>query len=296
MPPYPAITALLEDLLAARLAPPAQTWLDQQLVALRQAFTRPQLYLAFAAAPRWVGKGELRPTPAQADEARRLRPGLDLGPWTLAQTARTVLLATVPPQPAPGYVATIEQLFDTAEMNELVALYAALPLLAHPAAFAHRAAEGVRSNMATVFGAVALGNPYPAEQLDETAWNQMFLKAVFTGRNLAQVYGVDDRANDQLGQICVDYAHERWAAHRPVTPELWRPLAGRVTQAHLPDLARLFADPLEVQQAAAALVCAASNYGPARQLLAQQPGWPQKIADQVWDWAKVSAVWHPANG
>jgi hypothetical protein len=281
--------------LAARLSPAALTWLHQQLAGLRQAFARPQLYLAFAAAPRFVGKDALRPTPAQMAEAHRLRPGLHLQPWSLAQTARTVLLATVPPHPATDYVATLEQLFDTAEMNELVALYAALPLLAHPAAFAHRAAEGVRSNMAPVFGAVALGNPYPAEQLDETAWNQLFLKAVFTGRDLSLIWGVDQRANANLAQICVDYAHERWAARRPVTPELWRPLGGFVTQAHLADLARLFAQPDEVQQAAAALVCATSPFEPARQLLAQQPGWPQKIAAQTWDWAKVSAVWHAAN-
>ena len=55
----------------------------------------------------------------------------------------------------------IRDRFDTAEMNELVALYSALPVLAYPEQWLFRATDAVRSNMGVVYEAIALGNPYP---------------------------------------------------------------------------------------------------------------------------------------
>ncbi len=50
----------------------------------------------------------------------------------------------------------------------------------------------------------------------------MVLKALFVGSALDPIIGLDDRANPELARILIDYARERWAAARPVTPELWR--------------------------------------------------------------------------
>ena len=83
--------------------------------------------------------------------------------------------------------------------------------------------------MQPVFEAVAHANPYPAEQFSETQWNQMVLKALFVGSTLAPIQGLDERRNADLAGMLIDYAHERWAAGRPVSPELWRcvgPFAG----------------------------------------------------------------------
>ena len=62
-------------------------------------------------------------------------------------------------------------------MNELVALYSALPLLAYPEAWVHRCTEGIRSNIGPVLEAIMIANPYPSENLSEAAWNQVVLKA-----------------------------------------------------------------------------------------------------------------------
>lgn len=105
-----------------------------------------------------------------------------------------------------------------------MALCLALPLLPHPEQHRERAAEGVRSNMTAVLAAVALRNVYPAEQFDDPAWNQMVLKAAFEGLPFRTIYGLDERANPTLSRMLVDNAHERWAADRPVSPELWRPV------------------------------------------------------------------------
>jgi hypothetical protein len=65
-------------------------------------------------------------------------------------------------------------------------------------------------------------NPYPSKHLDEPAWNQMVLKAFFTEKNVERITGLDERANERLASILVDYAQERQSAHRTVNPQLWR--------------------------------------------------------------------------
>ena len=88
------------------------------------------------------------------------------------------------------------------------------PLLPYPEHFIDLAIDGLRSNITSVFNAIALHNPYPADYFAEAAWNQMVLKAVFVDSPLSHIQGLDARANDKLARMLGDYAHERWAAGR----------------------------------------------------------------------------------
>ncbi len=124
-----------------------------------------------------------------------------------------------------------DKIFATADLQEAIALYQSLPLLPYPEKFKLRAAEGVRTNMTAVFQAVALHNPYPAQYLDDLAWNQMILKAFFVGTPLDSVYGLKSRNNPQLAQMLLDYARERLAAQRSVSPQLWDLVAPFNSQA-----------------------------------------------------------------
>ncbi len=208
-------------LLRARLAAQADTglaWLDETAANLAGGGSDRELFAAFATAPRRVGRDELGPGAADAggDEA------VSLHGWTRDQAARVLLLLARPADD--GFLPALDRLFAAADLAELVCLYQALPMLPLPDRLAGRAAEGVRSNMLVVFKAVALGNPYPAQWLDEGAWNQMVLKALFTGCALGGIVGLDRRANPTLARMLVDYARERRAAGRPVAPDLWRPV------------------------------------------------------------------------
>ena len=234
-------------------------WLTQQQGKIQANDTNRTFYLAFGMAPRFADKRTLSLSETQQQKANRLREGFQPDGWPLSQLLRTYLLLLLPDNNVSSYVATLTQLLETAEVDEQVAVYAALPLLAHPEALVPLAVNGLRTNITRVFDAIALRNPYPADYLDEAAWNQMILKAIFMGRPLYPVYGADKRANPALARMLVDFAHERWAADRPVTPELWRFVAPYADASHRADLERVIASENPWERAAGQLACSQSK-------------------------------------
>lgn len=176
---------------------------------------------AFVLLPRKTGKNILKINTSQSTELEEL--GLSyLSTWTIDRLARVWLLSTHSFQNPEKYHPIIENLFLSAEMNEAVALYSALPFLANPESWVKRCAEGIRSNIGSVLEAIMENNPYPAAYLNEAAWNQLVLKAFFTEKNIEKIQGIDNRANQELALTLSDYARERYAAGRTVNPQLWR--------------------------------------------------------------------------
>jgi hypothetical protein len=215
--------------------------------------------MAFSAAPRRAGRRDLSLTGAELDRASRIHPGFRPDGWTLDQTARTLLVLTIPATDPAEYRRALDGLFDDADLGELVALYQSLPLLPHPEAFVERAAEGIRSNMKAVFEAVALRNPYPADRLSEDAFNQLVLKCLFVESPLHLVVDVDRRVNSALARMLVDYAHERWAAGRPVSAELWRCVGPVADGTLLDDLRHVLVRGTQPERLAVALSCTSNS-------------------------------------
>jgi hypothetical protein len=153
----------------------------------------------------------------------------------------------------------VETLFDTAEMNELVALYRALPALSKPESWLHRATDAVRSNMGPVFDAIAFGNPFPKTYFSELAWNQLVLKCIFNDKPIHLIEGLDERANQALADTLADFAHERWSAGRRVPSQVWRLIREFDTKTKKQDLERLAASQDPNDQKAAELI---SNNSP----------------------------------
>jgi hypothetical protein len=150
-----------------------------------------------------------------------------------------------------------------------------------------RAAEGVRSTMTQVFDAIALDNPYPHDYLPEEAWNQLVLKSVFNVRPLYRIYGLEARRNAHLAHMLLDYAHERWAAGRTLTPELWRMIGPYLHKGNIEDIGRLLASPEAIQQQAAALALAESRQPEAAALLAQYPELQQAAREGQVSWQSI---------
>jgi hypothetical protein len=216
-----SITCLLHQWLSRQVEPKGMTWLEEKRRKIEQGALDSVFFTAFSAVPRYLGKEDLKLLPEDWSAIAQIRPGWSPEDWSVDRVARTLLVLSLPHASADDYCEKLERAFNAADVSELVALYQALPLLPYPERFRLRAAEGVRSNMTAVFNAVALRNPYPAEYFDEIAWNQMILKALFVGSPLHLIQGLEQRANPELSQMLLDYADERKAAHRSVSPELW---------------------------------------------------------------------------
>ncbi|GAB3889961.1 EboA domain-containing protein [Spirosoma agri] len=192
----------------------AVTYLRQQADLFQRNPQVADFYRVFTALPRFVGK---QPVDVPADMAfalARIRPGFTVEGWTVDRLARVWWLLQFPVEDEAAYVKTISRLFKAGELNELVALYSALPVLAFPEAWRFQATEGIRNNIADVQSAIMLHNPYPADYFDESAWNQLVLKAFFTDKDVTQITGLYERKNAQLAHTLADYAAERRAAGR----------------------------------------------------------------------------------
>ena len=216
------IIALLYTWLETRTAAESLAWLERKQEEITQNAAEKTLFTAFSAVSRYLGKQALKLSTEELQAANKLITGWNPINWTVDQVGRTLLVLSFPHQDEDKYVATLDKIFAAADVREAIALYQSLPLLPYPEKFKLRAAEGVRSNMTSVFNAVALYNPYPAQYLDDLAWNQMVLKALFVGSPLHPIYGLERRNNQQLSQMLIDYACERLAAKRTVNPELWQ--------------------------------------------------------------------------
>lgn len=277
---------LLQQWLAARLDAAGRDWLDSAVAALRGPNAERELYRSVSLVSRKLGKEPLaldRAALAAADAARR---GWDPSAWTLDQAARMrLLLATG--DAGETFARRLDQLCATADLDELVAFYRGLPLYPEPQRHRLRAAEGVRSNMRVVFEAVVHRNPYPAEQLAEDAWNQMVLKALFVGAALDPIVGLDRRANATLARMLRDYAHERWAARRAVSPELWRCVGPFASGERVADLARVLDGGTPAERAAAALALYSAPTAEARALLERHGALRDAVATGAVTWSSV---------
>jgi hypothetical protein len=227
---------LLRGWLARQMDEAALAWLDGQLAKAGDADR--DLYLAIGLAPRKLGKADLDLGVDDLAAADAARPGWSPAGWSVDQAARIALLLAAA-NDEDGFGSKLEQLCNTADVRELIAFYQGLPLYPNQEAYVARAGEGARTNMKAVFEAVAHHNPYPAEQFDEHTWNQLVLKAVFVGSSLNEIHDFDRRRNEDLARTLVDYAHERWAASRVITPELWRAVGPYIDESMLDDMKRV---------------------------------------------------------
>lgn len=212
------------------------------------------LPMAFVATPRFIGKRIIQSKITNLN-------GLQIQHWTLDRLVRVYFLLLLEQPTQASSTSQIETLFDTAEINESVALFSALPLFTQPENWMHRATEAVRSNIGDVFNSFVFANPFAATYFTESAWNQLVLKCIFNDKPIHLIQGIDHRTNQSLANMLSDFAHERWAAGRTVPAQVWRLAVNFLNDSILEDMSTLFLSNDTNNRIAATLVCSYSLIG-----------------------------------
>ena len=279
---------LLGSWVVARSSAAAADWFLGQIERLKSSPSEKDIYLALGYATRKLGKSDLELKAEELAAAAAARPYWDPSDWSVDQAARIVFVLAGQTRDAKAFKTRLETLFNTADVWELIAFYRGLPLYPNAAEHVARAREGTRSAMQPIFEAVAHRNPFPMEQFDENAWNHMVLKALFIGSKLAPILGLDERANPRLMRMLCDYAHERWAAQRPVSPELWRCVGPHADAAALEDLGRVLATGEKLERQAAALALAAARNPEAERRLRAVPDLEDAVRAGTIRWIDIA--------
>ena len=260
---------LLLDWLKTRLTPEALGWLEEKAALLATGAPDKTVFTSFGSCVRHAGKAPLNLDASALQAARDAVADWDPSDWTCDQTARIFLLTALPAGPRTAKL--MDQMWQTADVGEAIALQKASAVLAYPEGHMARSREALRSNIQAVFEAITLRNPYPALHFDNLGWNQMVVKTFFTGSPLASVVGLDRRANPPLARMLADLAHERWAAGREFAPDLWRCVGPCADERGLADLKKVLTTGGPAEKRAAALALKSCPDPKAASILASDP-------------------------
>jgi hypothetical protein len=215
-----APTYLYFELVCRRCTPTSRQWWNDILAKITSPFRREEFANAYTKVARKLGGAPLELDP---DEVSALSSsGLPLFQGqALHELGRTVLLLCATEYLALNEQAEwIEALYARGDNAEREALLHALPLLPEPDRFLSTAVEACRSNVQTIFEAIACENPYPARHFPELNFNQMVMKAIFIGVPLGRIVGLPSRIAPVLVRMTKDYVQERTAAGRPVPDDI----------------------------------------------------------------------------
>lgn len=236
------VSDTIGSVLKSHLPEPEWQWLSSQVESIKANPDASAVARIFTSLPRHLRSGNTSTVStlekvSGPDDTFPLR----IDGWPVSRLARVWVLMGIPAIAEADYVQLIERLFKYGDMEELTALYSALPVYHYPEAWVPRCKEGVRSNIGPVRHAVMADNPYPASFLEEEAWNQLVLKAFFTEEDIPSIFGLKRRNNRELAEALTDYAYERYAAKREINPMLWV-LVGPFTDGRAFDLMKRIMD------------------------------------------------------
>ena len=214
--PSARTSSLYSGLVAARASEPARSWFVARYGAL-EAGAFPAVH---AGAGRRLGSESCELTASERATLSQADVPAPSG-WPLSAVARAALCGRICELlPAHEQLTLLVKQFRTGDNAEREALLHTLPLLPEPQRFVELAIDACRSHVQTVFEAIACENPYPARFFPEANFNQLVLKAFFTGVAVRRIEGLPERRTAELARMALAYASERRAAGRSVPPDL----------------------------------------------------------------------------
>ena len=274
----------LSKILGDSLDEETNTWIEDRLDIIVESKSAKELYLCYSLLAGKIGPDK---KPKIRGVNQELAKYLITQEADLLQIARIYLLIRVLESDRAYFSTKVANLIEVADTGELVTFLKFLILLPNAGDFNRVGVEALRTNIGTVFDAIALNNPYPSKYFNDQQWNQMYLKAAFMERNLGDIVDVEKRANSDLARIISDYAHERWAASRTIDPLFWRPVAQFLEGELLKDMDHLFLSKDKTENLAAALCCYSAPQQEAKDLLSKYTELKEMVTSNEVTWENI---------
>lgn len=288
LPDTKAACLSLQSLLQKQLSNKQFRWLENRLEKINDESTDRDLHITMGMIPRKLGQADLVVTPAEIAAARDAA-GVAWTPdgWSVDNAARCIVLGQLLAVQPNRFDIVFSELCQCAELRESIALYRCTAILPQSELTDTTVSSGLRTHIRAVFEAISHANPYPSLNFDRNRWNHMILKALFIESELWPIYGIDERANRELAIMLCDYANERWAAGRPVSPELWRCVGPYASGPMIGDMQRALesTDSRESMSGLMALLtCPDADH---QSLRRRFPAHCKKIDDGFMNWEKL---------
>jgi hypothetical protein len=273
--------ALLKSLLIKQTPGDAITWLENKEKQINEDKSNAIFFMTFSAISSYFGKVNLKLGKNEIEQAHAIRKYWTINRWSSAQAARAYLILNFARHRLTYFTDAMNKLISSADLQELIAIYQALPLFPYPGKFLLHATNGIRSNILSVFDSIALNNPYPSDYFDQIAWNQLVLKTLFVDSAAQEIIGLKRRANPDLSRALINTARERLAAHRPIKSELWYLVGLSADKEVWPLLKNLFEENDAVLRQGVLLACHHSSLPEAKKFLSEQNDHEKDIQDEL---------------
>tara|TARA_R110002050_G_scaffold109796_5_gene221199 strand:+ start:8830 stop:9690 length:861 start_codon:yes stop_codon:yes gene_type:complete len=256
-------------------------WIEDKVESVIQNRSSKELYLCYSLLASKIKEDEILTFPLKNSEVTKYLISQNAN---LLEIARVYLLTRVLEFDHDFFSIKVANIIEVSDSQETETFLKFLILFPNPETYRNVAVDAIRTNIASIFDAISLNNPYPSLYFNDQQWNQMYLKAAFMQRDLSMILDIDQRANKDLARIISDYAHERWAASRLVDPYFWRPVGPYIDEALLVDMKRLLHSMDHKEKIAGALSCSVSEHPEAKAILEEFPELKKNIDQQSISW------------
>ncbi len=271
----------LAKIIESNVGEDAKRWLAVKILKITSERSTKDLYLTYSLIASKINTGDALKMPIDDSGLKKY---LEAQKANIQQLSRIYVLVRTLEADIEFFTPKVANIIQVADTGELETFLKFLVLLPNPEKYKSSAVDALRTNISTIFNAIALNNPYPALYFDEQQWNQMYLKTAFMEGDLSAINDVDDRANKELTRIISDYAHERWAASRTIDPYFWQPVSKFLDETLLGDMVRLLKSDDICENNAAGLCCYYSNNPEGEKLLEAYPKLKEDITSKKINW------------
>ncbi|WP_276391107.1 EboA domain-containing protein [Eudoraea chungangensis] len=276
----------LSSILNKNLSVETQQWYHEKVSQIIEKKSAKDLYLFYSLLRREIPKDSILVNSLSKEDQEIIH----LEKINLLELSRIVVLIKILLADESFFSSKVSKLIEVADTSELEAFLKYLVYIPNPSTYRSVGVEALRTNIETIFCAIALNNPYPSSYFNDQQWNQMYLKAAFMQLDLSKILDIDKRSNRDLTRIISDYAHERWAASRKIDPYFWRPVSGFMEAIVLGDMKHLLQSEDKAENYAAALCCLNSESPDALELLDKYPEIKKEISSKSISWNNLKTV------